>query len=137
MSGYTADDVLERLWNDSADEEDIFGDELDGESDEDYRDESGLHRGEKMARSKRVNLKILFLRCYMYLYAYNNININGSVPYQCSSKVKPGMFMVEFSLCCMVTVVSKFVILDQESQVTQFALIQFWSITGVTENHYH
>ena len=50
MSGYTADDVLERLWNNSADEEDIFGNEFDSKSDEDYRDESGPHRGEKMAR---------------------------------------------------------------------------------------
>ena len=56
MSEYTADHVLERLWNDSADEEVIFGNKFDGESDEDYRDESGPHRGEKMACSKRVNL---------------------------------------------------------------------------------
>ena len=54
MCGYTADDVLEWLWNDSADEEDIFGNEFDGESDEDYRNKSGPHRGEKMACSKRV-----------------------------------------------------------------------------------
>ena len=35
MSGYTANDGLERVWNDSADEEDNFGDEFDGESNED------------------------------------------------------------------------------------------------------
>ena len=34
MSEYTAN-VLARVWNDSADEEDDFGDEFDGESDED------------------------------------------------------------------------------------------------------
>ena len=54
MSGYTADNVLERLWNDSSHEEDIFGNEFDCVSDEDYRDESVPHRGEKMACSKRV-----------------------------------------------------------------------------------
>ena len=55
MSGYTANNVLERVWNDSADEEDIFGDEFDEESDEDYCHESGPHRGEKMACSESVN----------------------------------------------------------------------------------
>ena len=43
---HDTDDVLQRLWNDSADEEDIFGYEFDGKSDEDYRDKSGPHRGE-------------------------------------------------------------------------------------------
>ena len=33
MSGYTANDVLERVWNDSADEEDNFGDDGDGDED--------------------------------------------------------------------------------------------------------
>ena len=43
------------MWNDSGNEKDISDHEFDNESDEDYRHESGLHWGEKMARSKRVN----------------------------------------------------------------------------------
>lgn len=43
------------MWNDSADEEDIFGNEFYVESDEDYCNEPGPHRGEEMARSERVN----------------------------------------------------------------------------------
>ena len=61
MSGYTADDVLERLWNDP---EDIFGNEFDGKSNEDYRDESGPHRGKKMACSERVNGVIIPQRLF-------------------------------------------------------------------------
>ena len=55
MSEYTANDVLERVWNNSGNKEDIFGDEFDNESDEDYHNKSGPHRSEKMAPSKRVN----------------------------------------------------------------------------------
>ena len=38
MSRYTVNEVLERLWNDFGDEEDISGDEFDYGSDEDYHD---------------------------------------------------------------------------------------------------
>jgi len=42
MSGHTVDEILDKLWNKSGDEENISGDEFEqsGENDEDYLDES-------------------------------------------------------------------------------------------------
>lgn len=48
------------------------------------------------------------------------------IAYQCSSKVKPSMLMVEVSLGCMVTVVGKLIVLHQKCQISQLALKQFW-----------
>ena len=53
--------------------------------------------------------------------------------YQCSSKVKPSMLMVEVSLGCMVTVVGKLIVLDQKCQIPQLALEQFWWVIGIAE----
>lgn len=61
------------------------------------------------------------------------VKMGGTSSYQCSSKVKPSMLIVEFSFSGVVTVVCKFVVLDQKSQVTQFALIKFRGITWVTK----
>ena len=41
---------------------------------------------------------------------------------QCSSKIKPSMFIVEVPLGCMVTVVCKLIVLDQKCQITQLTL---------------
>ena len=46
--------------------------------------------------------------------------------YQCSSKIKPSMLVVEVSFGCMVAVVGKLVVLDQKCQIPQLALEQFW-----------
>lgn len=54
--------------------------------------------------------------------------------YQCSSKIKPSMLVVEVSLGCMVTVVSKLIVLDQECQIPQLTLKQFRRVTGIAEN---
>jgi len=43
---------------------------------------------------------------------------NKAFPYQCSSKVKPSMLIVEVSLGRVVTVVSKLIVLDQKSEVS-------------------
>ena len=64
MSRYTVNKVLERLWYNFGDKEDISGDEFDNESDEDYHDKSGPHRGEKMARSERVKTHIQCITMY-------------------------------------------------------------------------
>ena len=66
MSGYTADDVLERLWNN----------EFDSESHENYREESGPHTGKKMARStsERVKLMITTLNITKIVYTFVNIH---------------------------------------------------------------
>ena len=54
--------------------------------------------------------------------------------YQCSSKIKPSMLMVEVSLGCMVTVVSKLIVLDQKGQIPKLTLKQFGRVTGIAEN---
>lgn len=41
---------------------------------------------------------------------------------QCSSKIKPSMFIVKVPLGCMVTVVCKLIVLDQKCQITQLTL---------------
>ena len=54
--------------------------------------------------------------------------------YQCTSKIKPSMLVVEVSLGCMVTVVSKLIVLDQKGQIPKFTLKQFGWVTGIAEN---
>ena len=76
--------------DDSADLKDIFGNEFDGESDENYREESGPHTGKKMARSERVKpqhiqslytINKITLVCYKLENQHNHqlFNFNDSV----------------------------------------------------------
>ena len=44
------------------------------------------------------------------------------------------MLMVEVSLGCMVTVVSKLIVLDQKGQIPKLTLKQFGRVTGIAEN---